>query len=338
MENYIKELINAQRQEGRDEHYIEACVKYAQRLISNNLPVIFDSHHLALLIGIKIKDLRSIVFADKFFYQEKSIPKRDGSDRLLVIPAMDLKYIQRWILDSILQNIPISEHAKGFSKDLSIVDNAQKHINKNCVINMDIKDFFPSIKVETIFRIFNYYGYTKEVSFMLSKLCTYKGELPQGSPASPYLSNIACLKLDKRIAGLANKYEADYTRYADDITLSGGYGIERCVDIICKILKEEGFEMNEGKTRKAYKHQRQMVTGLIVNEGQVKVSKKYKRELKKEIFYCTKFGVDGHLSKIECNKSFFKEHLYGKAYFIKMVERDVGEGLLKQLDNINWDY
>ena len=106
---------------------------------------------------------------------------------------MELKYIQRWILDNILSKIKVSEFATGFCANCSIVDNAKYHINKECVINIDIKDFFPSISFERIFRVFAYYGYTKEVSFFLAKLCTYEDELPQGSPASPMLSNIVNL-------------------------------------------------------------------------------------------------------------------------------------------------
>lgn len=61
--------------------------------------------------------------------------------------------------------------------------------------------------------ILYYYGYTIDVSYLLSRLCTHEGRVPQGAPTSPYLSNIICLKLDKRLSKLAEKCEADYTRY-----------------------------------------------------------------------------------------------------------------------------
>ena len=106
---------------------------------------------------------------------------------------------------------------------------------------MDIEDFFPSINFERIFRIFVYYGYTKEVSWVLSKLCSYNSKLPQGSPASPYISNIACLKLDARLSALAGKYEAQYSRYADDITFSGNHDIKSIKKAVVEIVEDEGF-------------------------------------------------------------------------------------------------
>ena len=77
---------------------------------------------------------------------------------------------------------------------------------------------------------------------------------------------------------------------------------------------------------------------MIVNQEKVSINKKYKRELKKEIYFCTKFGVDGHLQKIKCNKSFYKEHLYGKAYFINMVEPEESKKILELLKKIDWEY
>ena len=210
------------------------------------------------------------------------------------------------------------------------------HVGKDCVVNMDIKDFFPTIMQERIFRVFYYYGYTKEVSNMLSRLCTVYGVLPQGAPTSPYLANIVCRRLDKRLSSLAEKYEATYTRYADDITFSGKYGVQEIINPAIEIISDEGFSINEKKTRTAFKYQRQEVTGLNVSGGKVSVDRAYRKALLQEIYYCKKYGPTDHLSHINCDKRFYQEHLYGKAYFIHMVDRDLGEKILKLLDEINW--
>ena len=84
-----------------------------------------------------------------------------------------------------------------------------------------MKDFFPSIGYKEIYKIFRYIGYTDGVSKLLTKLCTNVNDvLPQGSPASPPLSNLVSLKLDKRLSRLAESIGADYTRYADDMLFS----------------------------------------------------------------------------------------------------------------------
>ncbi len=335
---YLNELKRELKRLKYKKTYVNLCVCYANRLIDSNLPVVFDIDHFCLLIGIEKSDLCRFIYADSYCYTKTKIPKKSGGYRELNIPSADLKYIQRWILDNILSHMHVSEHATGFCNNLSILDNAKKHVNKPCIINMDIKDFFPSITFEQVFMIFKYYGYTKEVSFILAKLCTYNNRLPQGSPASPMLSNIRCLKLDKRLAALAKSFDAEYSRYADDITFSGPENINDLISVSKRIIKDEGFIVNEKKTRTALKHQRQEVTGLIVNNDKVRVNKKYKRKLYQELYYCQKFGVSEHMRKIGCDKAFYKEHLFGRAYFICMIEKDEGKKLFDILEKIQWDY
>ncbi len=337
-DNYLKSLENLILESGYNKYYVAKCLRYANRLIDNRLPVVFDIKHLALLIGMSASDLAKILFAEERFYTTGKIPKKSGGHRELDMPAAELKYIQRWILDNIIEKIQISEYAIGFCKSKSILDNAKIHINKHCIVNMDIKNFFPTITYEQVFRMFLYFGYTREVSFTLAKLCTYNGRLPQGSPASPYLSNIICLKLDARLSALAKKYEADYSRYADDITFSGKNDIKSIVKAAISIIQDEGFIVNDKKTRILYPHQRQEVTGLLVNGDKIRVCKKYKRELYQELYYCSKYGVENHLQKIGCNKSFYKEHVYGKIYFVNMVEPDEAKKMFAIAKNIQWDY
>lgn len=337
-ECYIDNLREGLKEQRYKEDYINTCIDYATRLLDNNLPVIFDTIHLSLLLGIEGELLSKHLIRDDYYYREVKIPKKSGGTRDLYIPSFSMKYIQRWILDNILYNISVPKVSTGFCKDRSIVVNAKVHTNKECIINFDLKDFFPSIEFDRVFRMFFYYGYTKEVSFILTKLCTYQGRLPQGSPASPYLSNIVCLKMDKRLQQLAIKNGANYTRYADDMTFSGNYRIQHCIPLIQHIIEDEGFYINPSKTRISYKHQRQDVTGLIVNNQTVRINKNYKRKVGQEIYYCLKYGVSDHLQHIGCEKSFYKEHLYGKAYFIKMVEPEVGNRLLNKLSEINWEY
>lgn len=337
-DEFINNLENTILGAGYSVQYSSLCTRYASRLIENGLPVVFDIKHLSLLIGIAEKDLLKMLFDESRYYSSARIPKKTGGVREICIPSVDLKYIQRWILSNILSRINTSCHAYGFKPNRSIVDNARLHLHKHCIVNIDLHDFFPSISFNMVFRIFSYYGYTREVSFALAKLCTYKGILPQGSPASPYISNICCLKLDARLAALSEKYEAAYSRYADDLTFSGIHDIKSIVMPVTAIVADEGFSVNEKKTRIAFSHQRQEVTGLIVNGNHVSIPKEYKRKLQQEIYYCTKFGVQDHLKRINCDRLFYKEHLYGKIYFVNMVEPECAERLFYLADQIKWDY
>ncbi|MFP3393264.1 retron St85 family RNA-directed DNA polymerase [Brevibacillus sp. SIMBA_040] len=338
MSSYIETLVSGLREKGYRDQYINLCVEYCERLINNNLPVIFDKDHLALVMGVRDKYLAKLfMFPEKFYKQARIPKKKKGEYREISIPYQTLKHLQRWILENILYRLKVSDSSKGFVPNLSIVENANKHLQKECVINIDIKDFFPSIQFNEIFNIFYYYGYTKEISFILARLCTYEGRLPQGSPASPYLSNLVNIKLDRRFENFCKKIGADYTRYADDITISGPKYISKYIHQLKEIITDEGYNLNEEKTRILFKHQRQEVTGLIVNEV-LGVPIKMKKYLRQQIHYCKKFGVSNHLMKIGNQRSNFKEHLFGLAYYIKMVEKEKGEKFIEDLNTLNWDY
>lgn len=312
--------------------------EYNERLQSNDVPIIYNLRHLRKILKIRKRDQDKYFGSERNEYHHFNIPKKSGGLREIEAPSDILKSYQLWIKESILDKIKISEYAKGFKKACSILNNAEKHVGKELVINLDLKDFFPSIQYYQVYRIFAYLGYTKEVAHLLTQLCTNKNDvLPQGSPASPVISNIVSLKLDKRLSGLAASYECDYSRYADDITFSGNKGIKKMLPIVMSIIAEEGFEVNENKLRLQYSFQRQEVTGLVVNTG-VKISPRLKKELDYAIYYCKKFGVENHMQKIGCTRSFYKEHLYGIAYFVKMINIDQGEYYLKQLDLIHWAY
>lgn len=337
-ETYLENLTAEVKRQGYGEYYLAKCIRYASRLLDNGLPVIFDTKHLSLLIGIAPADLTRMVFSEDRFYTHMSIPKKRGGQRELDIPSMELKYVQRWILDNVLYRIRISDCAVGFCEGKSIIDNAKRHLNQHSVITVDIKDFFPSTTFEKVYRIFSYYGYTNEVSFILAKLCTFRGRLPQGSPASPYISNIVCLKMDARLNALAKTYEAVYSRYADDLTFSSKKDAKSIVKAVEQIVNDEGYDINAEKTRIAYPHQRQEVTGLIVNGAKIRIAKSYKRKLYQELYYCSKFGVSNHMSKVGCNKAFYKEHVYGKIYFVNMVEPEEAKKLFAIADEVQWDY
>lgn len=335
---YLTELNNEFLIVNEKPEDILAAQEYAKNLIDLGLPVIFDISHFADLVEKNVCDIGNMMKnLEVAFYRQACIEKKRGGYRILDIPAVNLRNIQKWVLKNILYQIPVSEFACGFCKNRSIVTNAERHVGKECIINIDIKDFFPSIHREQIFNIFYYYGYTTEVSYLLSRLCTFEDYLPQGAPTSPYLSNIVCLKLDKRLSCLAETYDAVYSRYADDITFSGNAGIKAMLPVAKKIVEEEGFLLNESKTRVAYNCQRQEVTGLLVNGNSVRVSKQYLKKFSQEIYYCKKFGVQSHMQHIQCEKRFFKDHMYGKAYFIYMVDRDLGRKFFSELDDINWE-
>ncbi|MGN0143475.1 MAG: reverse transcriptase domain-containing protein, partial [Clostridium sp.] len=220
-----------------------------EKLAAMNMPVIKDDKELAQFLKIEYKQLRFLTYhrdVIKFDnYTRYTIPKKKGGVRNIAAPKKILKGVQRTILDEILSKVEISECAHGFISGKSVVSGAEIHKTNGkteLLINMDLEDFFPTITFERVRGMFQSFGYSGYVSSLLAMICTYcermemevKGEkvfvktsdriLPQGSPASPMITNIICSKLDKRLNGLAQKYDFSYSRYADDMSFSFNEG------------------------------------------------------------------------------------------------------------------
>ena len=198
-----------------DDETFQNILSYTMRLQDNNVPVIYNLRHIRKIFKIKYKE-QDLFFGErkKQLYRMFEIPKKSGGNRVIEAPVERLKTIQRWIKDEIIDSFSPSQYATGFRKEFSIVDNAKKHVGKELVISFDIKDFFPSITYADVLRMFVYMGYKLDVAHLLTKLCTSENDvLPQGSPASPSISNLILLKLDKRLGKLAETINCDYSRY-----------------------------------------------------------------------------------------------------------------------------
>lgn len=231
-------------------------------------------------------------WARGYEYRRFTLPKRRGGVRLINAPTDKLKALQRRVLRRLLNPLAPHPAATGFVRGRSIVDNARPHVGQGVVINLDLQDFFPSLTAARVEALFRALGWDSEAARILTAICTLDGVLPQGAPTSPALSNLACLKLDARLAALARRYGGAYTRYADDITLSfPAFGRNRrlrrhagpptpgrrprparsatraLLTWVREVLAAEGFRIQlKKKVRVQRPHQRQTATGLVVNQ------------------------------------------------------------------------
>ena len=200
------------------------------------------------------------------FYRTFFIPKKDGKKRQIDEPLPGLKNIQRWILDEILNKLSVSKYAKAYVKKRSVRSNAYYHRNRKCIIALDIKEYFASIHFSKVFSFFSSLGYTEHVACVLSNICLLNNALPQGAPTSPALSNLCTKDLDDDLYAFVKGKQIMYTRYADDIAFSGNFiDIREFYKNVKLILNKHGFRLNYAKTRVLHNHQRQLVTGIVVN-------------------------------------------------------------------------
>ena len=290
---------------------------------------------------ITIKKL--VYLANNKKYREFYIKKRDGRDRVIDAPEKDLIEIQRIILKEILYKKRFAHPScHGFVRKKSIITNARKHTDKNILWKVDIKDFFPSITKKRILALFLYLGFSQDLSNMLSELVTYKDRLPQGAPTSPYLSNLVCKKMDVRLYRYAKIVNLYYSRYADDIIFSGITISGSIMNQIKTIINNEGFEINEQKTRLMGKGSRQVACGLIVNKN-VDLGRKKILNIRAIIFRCERRGIWNEImSNTNIHKRYyhlehFKYHLLGKIALLKNTNPDKWLKLKSRIDKLDWD-
>lgn len=281
---YLGERVSAGLGPGRRE-------SQPARLAGQRLPVLHTAAELAAAIGVSLGELRFLSFAREVstttHYRRFTIPKRAGGDRVISAPMKRLKRVQRWILDHVLEPVALAEPAHGFRTGRSIVSNAVPHVAAAAVVNVDLRDFFPTVTYRRVKGLFGKLGYSEEVATVLALLCsepeiieaqldgiTYyvaRGErrLPQGAPTSPAITNALCRRLDRRISGWATRHDFAYTRYADDLTLSTrakDARIGSCLAFLRKVVAAEGFHVHPDKVRVVRRGRRQEVTGVVVNE------------------------------------------------------------------------
>ena len=280
---------------------------------------------LARILGYPERKFTQILFTQNVIHQYKKfeISKKSGGLRTIYAPKDELKELQRR-LSTYLQDCHkeielhrLSNHQqisiKSFSSfafrpkiklELSnrilhfdIYNHALKHTNKKFVLNLDLENFFETI---TFSRIVGYFIKNesflleKDIAILIAQICTIRasqneeGFLPQGSPTSPVISNLIANILDIKILRLAQKHKINYSRYADDITLSTNMR-EFPREIAYKsddkwvignklesIIIQSRFKINNRKTRLYFRNNRQEVTSLTVNK-KVNINRNYYR-------------------------------------------------------------
>lgn len=228
-------------------------------------------------------------------YHSVVIAKRDKSARHLLVPDPILKKIQKNILQKVLYEIPVSNYAMAYQKGTNILSNAAPHTGKNLILKLDIEDFFPSIIFPMIYKdAFPGIYFPPAVRSILTHLCCYKDSLPQGAPTSPAISNLILKSFDEHIGTWCSQQQITYTRYCDDMTFSGHFNPRTVMRMVRGCLKSMGFTLNETKTQILDQGLRQAVTGITVN-AHPQVSRSYRRNLLKEIYFCKKYGPESHL-------------------------------------------
>lgn len=363
-EERIERAKNWKEKQSQDITYIGEDISGGFHETENNteqlhrfgLPIFETVLDLANAMNLKIGQLRFLAYNRKVskvsHYKRFYMPKKTGGKRLISAPMPLLKAAQYWVLENILEKVPIADSAHGFRTQHSILTNATPHIGQEVVVNMDFKDFFPSIAFGRVKGTFVNLGYSEKLSSILAALCTEPDvkqveldgdtffvaqgprHLPQGAPTSPSLTNIICYKLDKRLKGASHKLGFNYTRYADDLTFSAkGDSTDNLKKLrwqVRQITKDEGFVLHPNKERIMRKGTKQEVTGLVVNE-QLGVDRKTLKKFRALLHQIKQNGAEG--KKWGEGKN-LAASVWGYAHFVAMVKPQKGQQLIDEVKSI----
>ncbi|HET9959585.1 MAG TPA: reverse transcriptase domain-containing protein [Polyangiaceae bacterium] len=317
------------------------------------LPLLATPADLAQALGITVPALRWLCFhhesPERTHYVYFEIPKRSGGTRLIASPKSQLRRTQRWIFDTILSRLPVTEAAHGFVKGRSTVSNAAPHQGQHVLVNLDLADFFPSVTFPRVRGLFESLGYSPAVATLLALLCTesartlveFEGRkhwvavhdraLPQGACTSPTIANLVARKLDRRLGGASRKLGFEYTRYADDLTFSAESSAANVGLLLARvrhIVKEEGFALNPKKGRVQRRSRRQEVTGVVVND-KLSVARDELRELRAILHNARRTGLQAQNRE---QRPHFEAWLRGRIGYVMMIDPIKGRALAAQLN------
>lgn len=285
------------------------------------------------------------------------VKKRRGGWRLIEAPKATLKIVQTKILREILDKIPVHSAAHGFTSGRSILTNAIPHVGHPVLVKFDLMNFYTTVSFARVVAIYRQLGYSREVAIWLGLLTTsavpgnlsfqeqgpyaltpyLRRHLPQGAPTSPALANMSAFGLDTRLSGLARAFGATYTRYADDIAISGpqelSYGLRTVIPLVQQIVRQERFYVNKKKRKVLRASNRQTVTGIVVNE-KTNISRKDYDQLKAILTNCLRHGPSTqNRAKVD---SLF-HHLQGCVAYVNMLNPARGAKLKSIFERIDWN-
>ncbi|MEZ6119549.1 MAG: reverse transcriptase family protein [Pirellulaceae bacterium] len=307
------------------------------------LPEWNSEDEVAAALGLTVSQLRHYSIHRQRetspHYVMFAIRKQQGGHRIIHAPKRRLKKIQRMLLAELVSKLPVSEFAHGFRRQRSVATNAAPHVGKAVVIKLDLADCFPSLHFGRVRGLLIALGYSYVVATTLAIVMTEAIRQPveaegkiyyvpvgqrfcvQGAPTSPGLCNAILMRLDRRLAGLAAKHGFQYSRYADDLTLSGDDPAKApyLVAMAGKIIRDEGFRVNRKKTRVLRPSRRQQITGVVVNQH-AGLSRTARRRLRAAIH------------QLSANDTHSRNQIIGKIAYLRMLNPDQAAPLQAALD------
>ncbi len=260
---------------------IAAPIFYSYKSLNSPL---FENNGIltvASCIGLTPRLISSMIKNPDRYYRIFDMRKKSGGVRKISAPRKFMKVTQYWINDYFLNRLNIHSSCFSYRKGISIHDNAYPHQNNKFIANIDIENYFGSINKTMIKNCLLRNNISEHIVNTIAGLTTLYGTLPQGAPTSPNISNAILYEFDELMTNQALVRDCVYTRYSDDITISGDnrHLIEELVSLAKNKINSMGFTLNNAKYRLLSYNNRQAVTGILIN-GPLRPPRAYRRRVR----------------------------------------------------------
>lgn len=230
-------------------------------------------------------------------YKSYEIAKRTGGTRTIHHPSRELKLLQGWLVDNVLNHLPVHDAASAYRKGASVRRHAAVHAAQNYLLKVDFENFFPSITRADVSRILRRDHLEKaglhltpaDVDFVQRIVCR-NGLLTIGAPSSPVVSNLVMFDFDDHWTKETELLNIRYSRYADDLYFSTDQRaiLSGLLDSLRADLRRRSspaLRINDAKTVFTSRKRRRLVTGLILTaDRKISLGRHCKRRIRSLVY------------------------------------------------------
>ena len=294
--------------------------------------------HLARHLGVSVENLQEIAESAGRWCEELLLldPAKPDKKRTVLNVFGPLRKMQAKLLRQVLlPKLPVSEFSHGGVRGRHIKTNVEKHIESRFVFTADVSDFYPTISRNRVYRLFaEDFGCSPDVARICTKLCTYKHRLALGLITSPMLADQVMRRIDARIAGLCRDAGLVYTRYVDDLTISGSFDLKESgfSALVQRILTEHGFKANPLKNCFGRLADGVPITKIRVKHGHLDVRKEYMEELERQIADALALTTGGEFQ----GPYYTEAQIWGRVQFVCWINPGRRRDLLRKFRAVPW--
>jgi RNA-directed DNA polymerase len=297
--------------------------------------VISTRPHLAELLSEGPELISAIQRRPSDFYTKFTVPKPNGELRTIRPPRKVLRHIQRTLLQEFYRRVRVRSCLHGGIRGRSILTHAIPHVGRQMVATLDIRKFFPSTTCLHIEPIIKDLGFSDEAAEVILSLVMFDNELPQGAPTSSLLANLAFNAGDSSFIKICQKKKLRYTRYVDDIAISGDCDFSELRGPFVKAIESTNYSIANEKIHFMPQGVRQTITGLVVNE-RMRPTRKFVNNLNTTIRFCLEHGASLAAAIEGLSVRQLKNRLTGQVNYLLQSDSVLGKKMKGKLYGVDW--